>query len=62
VDWGSGTDVTLHGREAVTPEGERLSGGSGAPLQITVISQLDGREVARNQIKYIPRELMLAGV
>jgi TP901 family phage tail tape measure protein len=62
VDWGSGTPVVLHGREAVTPEGEMISGGGGAPIQITVISKLDGREVARNQIKYIPRELTLAGV
>jgi hypothetical protein len=62
VDWGSGTPVTLHGREAVTPAGETLPGGGGQPLQITVISKLDGREVARNQIKYIPRELALAGI
>lgn len=36
-------------------------GGSSAPIQITVISQLDGREVARNQIKHLPSALSLAG-
>jgi hypothetical protein len=62
VDWGSGTPVTLHGRERVTPEGEAVHAGGGAPIQITVISTLDGKEIARNQIKYIPRALALAGV
>ena len=62
VDWGAGTDVTLHGRERVVPEGEAVGGASGQPLHITVISQLDGKQVARNQVKYIPRELVLAGV
>ena len=58
VDWGDGTDVTLHGLERVmTPD--ELGGG---PINITVVSQLDGREVARNQVKYIPRELVLSGV
>ena len=61
VDWGAGTAVTLHGKERVMPEGE-IGGEGGAPIHITVISKLDGREVARNQIKYIPRELSLAGV
>jgi hypothetical protein len=32
------------------------------PIHITVISQLDGREVARNQVRYIPRELRGAGI
>jgi len=62
VDWGEGTAVTLHGRERVMTAGEALGGGSTTPIQITVVSTLDGREVARNQIKYIPRELALAGV
>jgi transcriptional regulator with XRE-family HTH domain len=61
VDWGSGTPVTLHGRERVMPEGEAVGGG-GAPIEITVISQLDGRQVARNQVRWLPRELTLAGV
>jgi len=51
----------LHGREAVTPVGEVI-GPPGAPITINVISHLDGREVARNQIKHIPRALALAGV
>lgn len=60
VDWGpEGTAVTLHGRERVMTEEEI---GGGGPITITVVSKLDGREVARNQIKYIPRELSLAGV
>ena len=62
LDWGSGTAVTLHGKEAVVPEGEAVAGGSGQPIQITVISQLDGRQVARNQVRYIPRELGLSGI
>jgi hypothetical protein len=62
VDWGAGTPVTLHGREAVVPAGEAVGGLGGAPIEITVISQLDGRQVARNQVRYIPRELTLAGV
>jgi hypothetical protein len=46
VDWGAGTAVTLHGKERVVPEGEI----SGQAINITVVSTLDGREVARNQI------------
>jgi TP901 family phage tail tape measure protein len=61
VDWGAGTDVTLHNRERVMTEGE-AGASSSAPIYITVVSTLDGREVARNQIKYIPRELSLVGV
>ena len=62
VDWGSGTVVELHGRERVVPAGETVNAGGGAPIQITVISTLDGREVAKNQVRYIPRELTLAGI
>jgi hypothetical protein len=29
---------------------------------ITVVSQLDGKEVARNQVRYLPNQLALAGV
>jgi len=36
--------------------------GAAEALNITVVSQLDGREVARNQVKYIPGQLNLAGV
>lgn len=60
VDWGSGTPVTLHGREAVVPAGESLA--PSAPIEITVVSQLDGRAIARSQVRYLPRELTLAGV
>ena len=60
VDWGSGTNVTLHGKERVATEGEAF-GGAGATY-ITVISQLDGREVARNQVRHLPRTLQLAGL
>jgi len=59
VDWGSGTPVMLHGREAVVPEGQALGGG---PYNITVVSELDGQVVARNQIQYIPNELRRAGL
>jgi hypothetical protein len=71
VNFGKGTPVILHGWEAVVPRGDAnatvTGGGAGGgltprPIQITVVSQLDGREVARNQVKYIPRELALAGV
>ena len=31
VDWGAGTDVTLHGRERVVPAGEAVGGGAAAP-------------------------------
>ncbi len=37
------------------------SRASAAPTNITVVSLLDGREVARNQVKYIPRELDFIG-
>ena len=37
-------------------------GGSSQPIVITVISTLDGREVARNQVRYLPNQLTLAGL
>lgn len=36
--------------------------GRSAPISITVVSQLDGKEVARNQVRYLPTQLTLAGV
>jgi UDP-galactopyranose mutase len=32
------------------------------PIEITVISKLDGKQIARNQIKYIPNEMALSGI
>jgi hypothetical protein len=54
------------------PERARFSGagktdfgGSDRPIAITlnatIISKLDGKEVARNQVRYLPDELLLAG-
>ncbi len=50
------------GPEAVVPLGAGGALPTSAPILITVISQLDGREVARNQVRYIPNELRAAGV
>ena len=61
LDFGAGTLVTLHGRERVMTPGESGGGGSSQPINITVVSTLDGREVARNQIRYLPSQLTLAG-
>jgi hypothetical protein len=36
--------------------------GAGAGANITVVSTLDGREVARNQVRYIPGELKAGGL
>lgn len=35
--------------------------GSSAPVMVTVVSQLDGKVVAQNQVKYIPNELSFIG-
>ena len=50
-------------RATFTPVGRPSSGsgGSTGPIHITVVSQLDGREVARNQVRYMPGQLRLAG-
>jgi hypothetical protein len=61
IDWGSGTDVTLHGRERVMTAGEAIY-GAGQAINLTVISTLDGKEIARNQVRHLPRTLQLAGL
>ena len=61
LNFGAGTAVMLHGKERVMTEAEGRQGG-GAPVIITVISQLDGREVARNQVRHLPSQLALAGL
>lgn len=62
IDWGSGTDVTLHGRERVMTAGEAIYGAGLGAINLTVISTLDGKEVARNQVRHLPRALQLAGL
>jgi hypothetical protein len=38
------------------------SGLAGRPIEITVVSTLDGREVARNQTRHIPTVLQGLGI
>jgi hypothetical protein len=52
---------------AMLTPGERVltvaeSRNYGRPIEITVISKLDGREIARNNIRYTPNELALSGL
>ena len=53
IDFGAGRNVRLHGRERIMTAGEE----GGRPIHITVVSQLDGREVARGSARYIPEVL-----
>lgn len=58
LDFGMGTPVVLHGRERVVTEREAASS---QPITINLTTTLDGRVVARNQMRYLPSELALAG-
>jgi hypothetical protein len=59
LDFGAGMTLPSPGRERAMPAGDR---GGEAPVTITVVSQLDGREVARNQVKFLPQQLTRAGL
>ena len=75
-DFGRGSLETLHGREVVIPKrraGEfaadvaaglagQIGSGSDAPLEAHVHLHLDGREITRSVVRFMPRELALAGV
>jgi hypothetical protein len=43
-------------------KGFGLAGIASRPIDITVVSELDGRTVARNQIRHTPNELARVGV
>jgi TP901 family phage tail tape measure protein len=59
-DFGPGTMVMLHGREEVRTEAQVR--GDARPIEITVHTHLDGRQVARTVVRHMPSVLAVQGV
>jgi chaperonin cofactor prefoldin len=58
---GAGSAYDPFGGEAVAHPTD-LDFSDSSAINLTVVSQLDGKEVARNQVRYLPRTLQLAGL